>query len=241
MVSSLRRAYGTLLAAFGFHTFKARDAAALLKLEGVNVLLHRLCEGGYLERVSRGVFRVVHPIALALEWSGYDWRERIRQREYLPLLELVVARLIEGLGGSLHSLVLFGSIAKGEARAESDLDLLIVSEDLPMRYSDRLKLFRELTRGVEGARMRLWRERGLYPLIDAILLTPEEASLSHPFYLDMMEEAVIVFDRDGFMEKKLEKLRERLKELGARRIQLLDGTWYWELKPTIKPGEVIEL
>ena len=36
-------------------------------------------------------------------------------------------------------------------------------------------------------------------------------------------------------------LRKRLDELKARRIYLKNGTWLWDLKPDIKPGEVVEI
>ncbi len=241
MVTSLERAYGSLLRSIGLGEFTVEEAAGILGAEGINVLLHRLRAKGYIERVSRGVFRLVHPTALALSWSGIDWREGVRQREYLPLLEAVVSRLIESLGSGLRSIILFGSLARGEASETSDIDLLIVSEGLPERYSDRVRLLRGILGGLEEVRLRLWRERGLYPLIDALMLTPEEASINHPFYLDLLEEAVIILDRDDFMKRRMMELRGRLREMGARRIRLPGGAWYWELKPDLKPGEVVEL
>ena len=41
--------------------------------------------------------------------------------------------------------------------------------------------------------------------------------------------------------RKLAALRRRLAELGSRRIELADGSWYWDLKPDLRPGEMIEL
>jgi hypothetical protein len=50
---------------------------------------------------------------------------------------------------------------------------------------------------------------------------------------------VLLFD-DGFMERVLERLSARLRELGARRVRTKRG-WYWDLKPDYRFGEVIEL
>jgi hypothetical protein len=56
----------------------------------------------------------------------------------------------------------------------------------------------------------------------------------------MTEEAIFLFDRDGFFADILDKLRCRLWELGAQRKQF--GTIRsWDLKPDFKIGEVIEL
>jgi len=49
--------------------------------------------------------------------------------------------------------------------------------------------------------------------------TPEEDSRLSPLYLDLVKDAVIVYDRDGFFKKALERLRHRLKKLGAERVK----------------------
>jgi hypothetical protein len=47
----------------------------------------------------------------------------------------VASRLLDALlslyGDNLVSLVVYGSVARGRARRDSDLDLLVVFEDLP--------------------------------------------------------------------------------------------------------------
>lgn len=192
--------------------------------ERLYLILHRLCRAGYLVRISRGVFRVSHPTVLVLERAGYRWRDKIVQKDYLEFLESLVVWVVEGFWDKLVSLVIFGSVAAGQARAESDVDLLIIAEDLPERYSDRL---------------RLWREKKLYPLIDPILLTPSEAERIQPFYLDLLEYSVIVYDRDGFMRRVLEGLRAKLKILGAIKVELPDKSWYWVIKPGAGFGEAI--
>jgi len=233
--------YGKILAELWLREFTLEDARKIIKKSNLSLLLHRMCEKGLLERISRGVFRAIHPTVLALQWAGMDWREKIPQKEYRRIMEFVVARLIENFQDKLVSIVLFGSIARGEGKGESDIDLLIVIKDLPERYSERLKLFNEAVNGIGRLRLELWEKKRVYPLIDPIILTPEEASTNHPFYLDMVDGSILIFDRGNFMERKLEKLRNRLKELKARKVTLADGRWYWELKPEVKKGEVIEL
>jgi hypothetical protein len=199
-----------------------------------------MCRAGLIERVSRGRYRAVHPTILILGWAGFKGLGEVKQRDYIPMISLVVSRLIECLGGKLRAIVLYGSVARGKALPESDIDLLIVADDLPRSYSERVKWLRNILQGLEEFRIELWKKKGLYPLVDVIALTPEEAEVNNPVYLDMVEEAVILFDR-GFIEKKLKALRERLRALGARRVESPSGGWYWELKPTIRPGEVVEV
>ena len=73
-----------------------------------------------------------------------------------------------------------------------------------------------------------------------IIRTREEARRFHPVYLDMTQEAVLLYDKGDFMAGVLERLRKRLEALGAQR-KRLGNVWYWDLKPDFQPGEVIEL
>ena len=57
----------------------------------------------------------------------------------------------------------------------------------------------------------------------------------------MVEEATILYDPGGQLQKELTVVRERLSALGSRKKYLPDGNWYWVLKPDLQPGEVIEL
>jgi len=64
---SLKTSYGKLLLSFGLREFEAREACKLLESESPYLVLHRLWKAGYIVRVSRGVFRAIHPV-----WSGLD-------------------------------------------------------------------------------------------------------------------------------------------------------------------------
>lgn len=58
--------------------------------------------------------------------------------------------LRELLGENLVSIVLYGSVARGEARADSDIDLLIVCGTLPEGRFARLRLLDAAERRIEG-------------------------------------------------------------------------------------------
>lgn len=240
-MSNLSRVYARILVEFGLDWFSSEKFKETICMNGHSLILHRLCEKGYVTRLSRGFYRATHPLILILEEGGWRWRSQISQKEYLPIIEFVVARLFDAFWKKLISLVVFGSVACGKARRESDIDFLVVVEGLPERYSERLNLLRKILAGVEDVRIKIWREKGKYPLLDIIILNPQEALTSHPFYLDMVEESIIVFDRKDFMKNKLESLKRRLHELGAKKIMLPDGRWYWDLKTEIAKGEVIQL
>lgn len=56
----------------------------------------------------------------------------------------------------------------------------------------------------------------------------------------MVEDAIIAYDKDDFFKNILENLRNRLKELGSKRISM-GKRWYWILKPDYRFGEVIRI
>jgi predicted nucleotidyltransferase len=165
--------------------------------------------------------------------------ERELTEPYRHLLEKLVEALQEKLRNDLVSVVVYGSVARGEARRDSDVDLLIVARNLPRSRFARQDLFIEVEEELEEEVKRLEGE-GYRIDFSPILLTPEEATRVRPLYLDMVEDAVILYDRDGFFAKVLARLRARLEELGAQRVRL-GKRWYWVLKKDYRWGEVIEL
>jgi predicted nucleotidyltransferase len=135
----------------------------------------------------------------------------------------------------LVSIVLFGSIARREARPTSDIDVLLVAEGLPRSQSDRRQPFLDAWEAVRTARELPHVEWNL------IVKTRDEATYHSPLYLDMVEDAILILDRGRFFEGVLAAMRERMRELGSRRIHLPDGSWYWDLKPDFRWGDVVEI
>jgi predicted nucleotidyltransferase len=142
-------------------------------------------------------------------------------------------------GERLVSLAVFGSLGRGTPRPDSDVDLMIVATDLPRGRVSRAADFRGVTDAVAPLRAEL-RSKGLAAELSPIFRTPAEIAQGSPLLLDMVEDARLLYDRDGFLRNALAALKGRLDSLGARRIWL-GSAWYWDLKPDYAPGEVFEL
>ncbi|RDD53449.1 MAG: nucleotidyltransferase domain-containing protein, partial [Candidatus Korarchaeota archaeon NZ13-K] len=76
-------------------------------------------------------------------------REERLKEPYASLLRKLLDRALEKLGDNLISFVVFGSVARGEARKDSDIDILIVARDLPRSRFKRQDLFMEIEEAVE--------------------------------------------------------------------------------------------
>lgn len=155
------------------------------------------------------------------------------------LARSLVEVLQQAWGDNLVSVVLYGSAARGAARRDSDVDILVIAERLPERWHERLDLFRKTVKALEAELARLRREGYLIDF-SPVVWTRDEAARTSRLHLDMTLEEGILFDREGFFAGVLSRLRERLARLGALRRQV-GRKWYWDLKPDYRYGEIFEI
>ncbi|MBD3414974.1 MAG: nucleotidyltransferase domain-containing protein [Candidatus Aminicenantes bacterium] len=142
-------------------------------------------------------------------------------------------------GNDLVSFVVFGSVARETFRFNSDIDILIIAENLPNGRMKRVKQFSAVEEKIEPFLESL-EKQGIHTYISPVFKTPDEVKKGSPLFLDMVEDALILYDKDDFFTQWLKEFKARLKKLGAKRVWR-GNMWYWVLKPDYKPGEVIEL
>lgn len=155
------------------------------------------------------------------------------------LLTALVPALREAYGARLVSAAVYGSLGRGTPRADSDIDLLLIIEGLPRGRSARMDEFLTVEKALEPA-LRESRQTGLSTSLSPILKTPDEAAAGSPLFLDMIEDARFLYDREGFFRAILDAMKARLDKQGAIRIRT-ETSWIWDLKPGAILGERIEL
>lgn len=157
------------------------------------------------------------------------------------LIDLYIDTVKKHFGDRLVSIAVFGSIVRREAKSNSDIDILVVIKNIPKDVGKRVREFTELKFRLKSYQVYWQKYREGKPrLISEIILTPEEVIKHPPILLDISHEGIILYDKNRFLEKELEKLRKKLQEIGAKRIKGKKG-WYWILKPETRPGEVIKI
>jgi predicted nucleotidyltransferase len=155
------------------------------------------------------------------------------------LLEALLAESRRHYGDRLVALAVFGSVGRRTMRPDSDIDALLVVDRLPNGRIPRIEDFGRVETVLAPA-LEAARDAGVDTRIAAVIRTPSEIAAGSPLMFDMIEDARILHDPRGVLQRALDDLKRRLERLGARRIWR-DGWWYWDLKPDYRPGEVFEV
>lgn len=244
----LGRAYSKLYLKFKCEPFTLASAQEALETSSdlARVVISRLKSAGLASTFSKAgkkrVYRLLDPETwVIVSAAGAKNLGRVARGRHFNLICAVLRSLIERYRRRLVSVVLYGSVARGHAGPTSDLDLLIVCESFSGSVASRIDELVE-AEGPYVKRELAWLAgRGIYAGVSYLPLRPEEALHTRPLYLDLVYDAVVLYDAGAFFESILANLRERLAKLGAKRVFLGEDEWYWILKPSIEVGEVIEV
>ncbi len=167
-------------------------------------------------------------------------REKIKDPNRLRYLKLVFDEVLKKFNDDLVSFVIYGSVARGDDDKLSDTDvLLILNTSEP--YSERCRKLATLMAQIyrRDLTIRLI-EMGYNVFIEFYPLSVEEALQFRPIYLDMVDDALVLYDRNEFFKKLMASMSNLLQKLGSQKVRLGRKSWFWMLKPNVTIGEVIE-
>jgi len=134
------------------------------------------------------------------------------------ILKPIVDRIRDKLGEDVLSIVLFGSMTRGDFTASFDIDVLVIARNLPDDWRGRDKILLELSE------IRSDHRRPVH-----ITLTDEyamNASIDQgaPLVFGLHDANRVIFGRDGFFEKLMEQFENNMKQWGVRKIG--NGGWF---------------
>lgn len=139
----------------------------------------------------------------------------------LDQLKPVVDSLRAGLKDKLVAAVLFGSRARGDNHPDSDWDILLIAHALPDKaFTRHLTLKHALPDDWRGA-------------VALLAKTPSEFEVGiASVYLDIALDGIILYDRSGYMQTRLARLRRLIQEKSLRREQRgRELIWHAEASP----------
>lgn len=160
-------------------------------------------------------------------------------QQFQQIAQVLLERARNYYGDNLVTFAVYGSVARGTATAESDIDLLLVVRDLPQGRTPRIDAFTDNVENPPLAPIRF--ENRDYPVrISAVIKTPEEVALGSLLFLDMTEYCQLGYDKGNFFANYLNGLKAKMRTWGSEK-RCSGGGYYWLLKPDLKPGEKIVL
>lgn len=155
------------------------------------------------------------------------------------ILNQLTPACLRHYGPRLQALAVFGSVARGTMRPDSDIDLLLVVKGFPdgrmARVQDFAAVETEMTETLRQVQFS-----GIHTSLSPVFKTPEELERGSLLFLDLTDQARILWERGEMLSGYLDRLRAKLAAMGAKRIYK-GGGYYWVLKPDLKPGEEITL
>ena len=157
--------------------------------------------------------------------SGVGVKPAVRLRD---LADEYTALLRSAFGDRLVAVVLHGPVARGEAGPRFDVDLLVVVD--PIAHGRPFGR-RELLAAADEAITPLLAAAdmdGIPARLARVVCARTEVQTLVSLDVDLAEDAVVLWDRDGFVVRMLADVRATLAAVGARRVRD-DGASYWAL------------
>jgi predicted nucleotidyltransferase len=144
------------------------------------------------------------------------------------LADEYTALLRSAFGDRLVAVVLHGPVARGETGLDFAIDVLVVADPIARgRPFGRRELLAAADEALAPLLAAADRD-GIPARLARTLCTPDEARVLVPLELDLAEDAVPLYDRDGSVARMLAGVRASLAEVGARRVRER-GAWYWSV------------
>lgn len=139
-------------------------------------------------------------------------------------LQPVVEALQQGLGEDLVAVVLFGSRARGDARPESDWDLLLLANQLPTPFFARHHYLQKCLPPDWVGQVSILAKT-----------TTEFAAGISSLFLDIALDGIILYDPTQYAAKQLAYLQKLIQQKGLYRQQSQNEfMWLWRNPPGLK-------
>ncbi len=159
--------------------------------------------------------------------------------KYGLIVENLTAEIKNFYGDRLVSFAVFGSVGRGTPNYDSDIDILIIADNLSDGRMKRVSEFNHIEGNIEPVIESL-KQYNINTRLSPVIKSREEALFGSPLFLDMISDAVVLYDSDSFLRDILSSLKIKLEKLGSKKI-IRGNAFFWDLKPDLKQGEDIVL
>ncbi len=106
---------------------------------------------------------------------------------------------------SIYGALLFGSVARNSFKKYSDIDIMIIIGDKPFNYY--VRYIHKTINQIENSRKRLV-DKDLHLYISPLLIKKQDLNEFMPLYLDMLEDGIILYQKNNILSSFLENLNK---------------------------------
>lgn len=153
-------------------------------------------------------------------------------------VQRLVGLILDYYSEALVSLVIYGSYARDEARLNSDIDLFIILKHKNGLKSTLEVFYENIEKNIEAELTVLYTKYGINMELSPFILSKEEANYFHTLYLDMIDNAKIIYDKDNFFKQILKSVSELKTKYNFRK-EPVGNTFLWDMKNKNLLGERI--
>lgn len=127
----------------------------------------------------------------------------IAQKSYLKLILDCLKKVMKDV--DLQSFAIYGSVARGVASSNSDVDILLVSDSFHGSLGSRMENLIHVEKELDEE-LKWLRKHGIYTTYTTLSFYPlrrVEIKRIPLLFLDLTEETIILYDKDRFLEATL--------------------------------------
>ncbi|TFF88025.1 MAG: nucleotidyltransferase domain-containing protein [Promethearchaeota archaeon] len=191
----------------------------------------------FQKKGKKRIYRLVPPRIYIFSYAYNLNLKWLLQNSYSNLILKIIHVLKNNLRENLLSVGIFGSLARGEAKSDSDLDLFIIVREFKGSVLERTKYLLELKRKeIVEEELKFLRSYSINPRFNFILKTKDELKLNF-FTIDISFDMKILYD-NAILNNYIGKIQGMVKKRGIKRKYMKNGKFYLDLN--IEFGEVFE-
>lgn len=150
--------------------------------------------------------------------------------DYQEILSLFVEKVKKEFKKAILSLILFGSVARGKANNDSDLDIFVFFDDKMIKREEvGKKLALIIYKLRKTKQYRIFKQKGISPEVYPFLISKSRSRDVLWVFLDALKEGIILYDLNDFGRDLINETKSKIFKSGGRRVELPNGKWCWVL------------
>ncbi|QQG47476.1 MAG: nucleotidyltransferase domain-containing protein [Candidatus Woesebacteria bacterium] len=149
---------------------------------------------------------------------------------YQRLLDIFKTEIDKRLGDKILSLVIFGSVSRGEAKGSSDIDIFTFFDNSKIKRNELNEILTSIILGLRKTDeyMKLT-DKKIYPEIYPFLISKSKARDYLWVSFDATEQGLIIKDTGDFAKDLIKEIKTKIGNIGGRRVELASEKTCWIL------------